>query len=372
MLVILRHAAYTPNLLMAINSRKYAAPRAMVSLPLVKAGHVRAGPIHALGKIVRSLGGDADAIFRAAKIDEHFLGDPDSVLPIAVRGELMERATRETGCEHFGLVLGGRSGIRELGALRGLMLKCSSVGEALDALTTFWLLHNSATLTFIRRSDGHATLGYAVMDGNIPGMPQLQDGAMAVSLNVMREMLGASWRPTGVNLMRREPRDPGPYANFFGVRCRFNATHSELVFPADTLDFRLKNSDTKLAGPAPAPIDDDDWSTYVQRLAYRLLLQGECSQIRVAAALGISSRTLVRKLGNSGMSYQQLFEGVRYSAGRSLIRETNLAFAEIAAALGYKEASSFTRAFQRWTGMSPARWRTLKVEQARLQLDANT
>jgi AraC-like DNA-binding protein len=88
---------------------------------------------------------------------------------------------------------------------------------------------------------------------------------------------------------------------------------------------------------------------------------------QVAAALGVSDRTLVRKLGSSGVTYQQLFEGARFSASRSLIRETNLALSEIAAALGYNEASSFTRAFQRWSGMSPARWRKLIVEPARLQ-----
>ena len=102
----------------------------------------------------------------------------------------------------------------------------------------------------------------------------------------------------------------------------------------------------------------------MQRLAYRLLLQGECSQLQVAAELGISSRTLVRKLGIAGTSFQQLLEGVRYSASRTLLRETNLTFAEIAEALGYNEASSFTRAFQRWTGMSPSAWRKSKKNRA--------
>ena len=124
-----------------------------------------------------------------------------------------------------------------------------------------------------------------------------------------------------------------------------------------------------MSGPgaslAQAPIDDSDWSSHVGRLAYRMLLQGECSQKQLAAVLGVSDRTLVRKLASCGVSYQELFDGARYSASRSLIRETNLTLAEVAAALGYKEASSFTRAFQRWSGMSPARWKTLKVGRQR-------
>jgi len=331
---------------------------------LAKAGHVRVGPLDALDELIRMLGGDSDAVFRAARVAQRDLADPDFIVPIAVRGELLARAAQATGCEHFGLLLGGRSGIKEIGDSAKLMLKRPSVGEALEALSAFWLRRSPATLTFFRRIDDHVTFGYAVMDGNIPGMPQLQDAAMAMCLHIMREMLGADWRPTGVKLMRREPRDPAFHVQFLGENCRFNAPRSELVFPAATLDFRLKHSDAEGADLVQAPLDDRDWSAYVQRLAYRLLLQGECSQLGVAAALGISNRTLVRKLGVAAVSYQQLFEGVRFSVSRTLLRETNLAFAEIAEALGYNEASSFTRAFQRWAGMSPSAWRKSKKKRA--------
>lgn len=342
----------------------------MVSPPSLPPGHVRVAPIHALGELIRLLGGDSDAVFRSAKIDERDLADPDYALPIAFQGELLERGAQATRCEHFGLLLGDRSGISQLGAVGEVMLNRASVGEALDVFSTFWLRHTTATVVFIGRSGDQATLGFAAIDGNMPGMTQLQDGAMAMARNIMRGLLGADWCPTGVKLMRREPRDPGLYSNFFGAPCRFNATRSELIFSAATLGIRLQNPDTKGgpgAGLAQEPIDDCDWSSHVGRLSYRMLLQGECSQKRVAAALGVSDRTLVRKLARSGVTYQELFEAARYSASRGLIRETNLPLTKIAVALGYKEASSFTRAFRRWSGMSPARWRQLKVEKARLQ-----
>jgi AraC-like DNA-binding protein len=348
---------------MAINPRKNSVPPAMVSQPPAQPGHVWVGPLYALGELIRTLGGDADEVFRAARVDQRDLADPDFVLPIAVRGEILARAAQATGHEHFGLLLCGQ-GIHELGVPGTPMLKRPSVGEALEAISAFWLRHTAAELSFIRRSGDDVAFGHAVMDGNISGMPQLQDGAMATFLNIMREMLGSDWRPTAVNLMRPEPRNPAFHAQFFGVDCRFNAARSELVFSAATLDYRLKHRDARGAGLAQAPLDDRDWSAYVQRLAYRQLLQGECSQLGVAAALGISSRTLVRKLEIAGTSYQQLLEGVRFSASRTMLRETNLAFAEIAEALGYNEASSFTRAFQRWTGMSPSSWRKSKKNRA--------
>lgn len=349
---------------MAINRKKHTVPAAMVAASTLPRGHVRVAPIHALGELIRLLGGDSDAVFRSAKIDERDLADPDYALPIAFQGELLARGAQATRCEHFGLLLGDRSGISQLGAVGEVMLNRASVGEALEVLSTFWLRHTTATVILTGRSGDQATLGFAAIDGNMPGMPQLQDGAMAMARNIMRGLLGADWCPTGVKLMRRESRDPELYANFFGAPCRFNATLSELTFSAATLDVRLQNPDAR-GGPgaslAQDPIDDHDWSSHVGRLSYRMLLQGECSQKQVAAAMGVSDRTLVRKLARCGVTYQELLDGARYSASRSLIRETNLTFAEIASALGYKEASSFTRGFQRWSGMSPARWRTLKT-----------
>lgn len=354
---------------MAINRKKHTVPAAMVAASTLPRGHVRVAPIHALGELIRLLGGDSDAVFRSAKIDERDLADPDYALPIAFQGELLARGAQATRCEHFGLLLGDRSGISQLGAVGEVMLNRASVGEALEVFSTFWLRHTTATVILTGRSGDQATLGFAAIDGNMPGMPQLQDGAMAMARNIMRGMLGADWCPTGVKLMRRESRDPELYANFFGAPCRFNATLSELTFSAATLDVRLQNPDAR-GGPgaslAQDPIDDHDWSSHVGRLSYRMLLQGECSQKQVAAAMGVSDRTLVRKLARCGVTYQELFDGVRYSASRSLIRETNLTFAEIASALGYKEASSFTRAFQRWSGMSPAAWRKSKTNWASL------
>jgi AraC-like DNA-binding protein len=346
---------------MAIDRKIRTAPVSKRLIPFTPPGYVRVAPIRALGPLIRSLGGNPAAVFRAANINERELAKSDGVLPVAIRGKLLARAAQETGCEHFGLLLGARSGIRELGAAEQPLLKLSRIGLALEAFAAFSLLHNPAGVVFVGKSGDLATLGYAVVDGNIPGMPQLQDAAMAIALNIMRDMLGADWRPTGVNLMRHEPGDPALYAHFFGANCCFNAMRSELVFPATTLDFRLKNADAKGADRVQHHLDGPNWSSYVRRLIYRLLLQGECSQKQVAAALGISNRTLVRKLANCETSYQQLLETAQFSMSRTWIRETNRTMSEITAALGYNEASSFTRAFRRWSGMSPSQWRKFKT-----------
>lgn len=285
----------------------------------------------------------------------------------------------ETGCEHFGLLLGSHSGIGEIGILGEVMLSRFVVGQALEVLETYWCLHTPTVVIFVRRptspSETHAAISYTVIDGNLPGLVQVHDGAMAVMLNVMRSLLGADWCPTAVRLMRREPRDPALYASFFGVDCSFNAPHSELVFPAEILDLPLNGrmassrsadsarsaqfTDTEqvLCDALSARLEGEGWTEHVYRAIHRLLLQGACSQPRLADALGISNRTLVRKLGTHGISYQQLVERARFAQCRTMIKHTDMSLVDIACVLGYNEPSSMTRAFRRWSGMSPSQWR---------------
>ncbi len=290
-------------------------------------------------------------------------------MPLAVRGELLLLATEETGCEHFGLLLGSHSGVAQLGVLGAIMRATPTVGEALSTLGKFWFLHTPVTDVFVWRQGELAGLAYTVLEGGLPGMPQLQDGAMAMALNVMRDLLGTDWRPAAVHLMRREPEDAARYASFFGAQCRFNVACSALVFPAAALDVPVQGRNAEGDALAAQPLDalsqkfgGESWSAQAYRVICRRLLRGECDQQGLAEVLGVSHRTLVRRLGLSGTSYQQLLERARFSLCRSLIKETDMRFTEVATVLGYNEASSLTRAFQRWTGMSPSQWRRSRAD----------
>ncbi|MEV6279350.1 AraC family transcriptional regulator [Nocardia sp. NPDC051832] len=85
--------------------------------------------------------------------------------------------------------------------------------------------------------------------------------------------------------------------------------------------------------------------------------RGPMSEAEVAAALHLSGRTLRRQLTAEGHSYRTLLDEVRFTLARELLTGTDLPTAAIADRLGYTEGASFTRAFQRWSGTTPLRWR---------------
>ena len=79
--------------------------------------------------------------------------------------------------------------------------------------------------------------------------------------------------------------------------------------------------------------------------------------VKVARSLGMSVRTLQRRLGDLGTTYQELLDNVRYRSARRLLTNTDLGIIDIAFLLGFEEVNSFVRAFHVWEGTTPARWR---------------
>ncbi len=98
------------------------------------------------------------------------------------------------------------------------------------------------------------------------------------------------------------------------------------------------------------------------RMALRRQMRGRRPSIdEVARELHVSHRTLQRRLGDEGTSYQRLLDEVRQDLARRLLVETELDTAEIAFVLGFEELNSFTRAFHGWEGTTPRKWRSVRL-----------
>ena len=86
------------------------------------------------------------------------------------------------------------------------------------------------------------------------------------------------------------------------------------------------------------------------------LEQGKHNLDEVALVLKMSPRTLQRRLADYGLTYSQFIDEIRYMLARKLIIKQKK-MVSIASELGYTDAGSFTRAFERWTGMTPQHYR---------------
>jgi AraC-like DNA-binding protein len=113
----------------------------------------------------------------------------------------------------------------------------------------------------------------------------------------------------------------------------------------------LERTTADLSGPAPMLVGE------VRHAIRSSMKSGSCTRASVAALLGVHERTFGRRLNAAGGSFQTLRQETRAAAARDLPQDSNGSLTESAQALGYHDVTVFTRAFVRWTGMTPREYR---------------
>jgi AraC-like DNA-binding protein len=208
-----------------------------------------------------------------------------------------------------------------------------------------------------------ATLGYDIYHPGVEGSEQIYDSALATAINVMKGLCGRAWRPSEVLFCHGKPEDLRPFRRVFAAPLRFDAERSALVFPAAWLGQRTSGADAAVYRRAERCVEALEASAAGDLVAdlrrlLRTLLPGAGGSVgEVAERLAIHRRTLNRRLAARGTSLRRLVEEMRFEIARQLVENTSMPLVEVSAALGYADASAFTRAFRRWSGAAPSGWR---------------
>jgi AraC-like DNA-binding protein len=181
-----------------------------------------------------------------------------------------------------------------------------------------------------------------------------------------RELAGPPFQLLAVDFTHRTI-DPVPYRAHFDAPVHFGAPHTQLVIPRAALDAPLASSDPNLLEILTRAADDlhrqrpadATMVSQVARVLREALRTDEAHVDRIAKRLGLTSRSLQRRLKDEGTSFNAVREDVRRQLSRRYLDE-GLSIAEISFLLGFSEPSAFFRAFKRWNGMTPleARHRT--------------
>jgi AraC-like DNA-binding protein len=102
---------------------------------------------------------------------------------------------------------------------------------------------------------------------------------------------------------------------------------------------------------------EDDWAGDIRRMLCPWVTSHRCSVDAMADLLAMDRRIFDRRLKSRGTSSRALAAEIRFEVACRLLKDTEMSLSEIAAALGYSEASAFTRAFRGWSGQAPSVWR---------------
>jgi AraC-like DNA-binding protein len=322
---------------------------------------VRIGTVLAVPDVLRRLGADPAQVLAELGLEPALFDSPDNRMSQLARSRLLGHCAARTGCPHFGLLVGQQAGLHSLG-LVGLLAKYSpDVAAAVRSLARFLYLHSRGAGLELA-VDGEQTVITLGLP-HLEAAEQLGDGGLALLLNVMRSLCGRSWAPDEAFFAHRRPGDIDPFRRFFDAPLRFDAEKYGLVFATHWLGRPLPDVDPELRRLLQQQIDAlearhrDDFPAQVRSVLQSALMTGDAGADSIAALFSMHSRTLHRHLAGFGTSFRELVDDSRFEIARQMLGDSSLEVRRVADMLGYADASAFTRAFRRWSGTTPARWR---------------
>jgi AraC-like DNA-binding protein len=326
-------------------------------------GAVHVGPLLPVPALLNELGVDADELLASVGIEPLLLSDADNLMTFATAGRLLRECVARTACDHFGLLVGERGGPASLGLLGTLLLHSANAGSALQSLVTHLDIRDRGAVPTLTVEGKGVTLGYVVYERGVKSVDQIADIAIAIGCNILRSLCGAAWVPSEVLLAHRRPADVRPYRRFFRAPVRFDAGHNGLVFPSKWLARPLTANDPHLRQKLQDQVHYFDaihgmsFAAKMRRTLRAAVTRGTCSVTQAAQIFNMSRRTLSRRLRAEGTTYEALLNEVRYEVACQLLGHTDMLVRDVAETLDYADAAAFTRAFCRWSGTTPARWR---------------
>jgi AraC-like DNA-binding protein len=191
------------------------------------------------------------------------------------------------------------------------------------------------------------------------------ESAVAQIVEVARQLAGTSVVPTRVAFRHAPPEKTRAHEAFFGVGITWEAPLAEVAFDARVATlpvvgadpglhaFLVRTAEAALAEHRPP----DSLVDQARRVAAELLPSGKLSLESMAKRMGTTARTLRRRLAEHETSFLELRDAVRLELAKQYLAERSLPLAEIAFLLDFADERALRRSFQRWTGVSPARYR---------------
>lgn len=326
-------------------------------------GDVRVGPIASIPALLAERGIDPAGVFARLGLEARLFERPENWIPFEVLGALLETCVALTRCPHFGLLIGDRFEFDSLGALGGLMRNSPTLRDALRTAALHLELQDRGAASLTLDLGPKAALGYSLFEARTPAAAHILDGALVIQVRLLRHLCGPSWRPSVVQLSRRTPAQIAPYRQRFGANVEFDARLSAIQFERRWLDHRIEGADPATYAALLETIESHQSRRRssllgaLRRAVHAMIFTGSVSAATLAELFNFHERTLRRRLGEEGYTVRRLVNEARRELAQHLLRDTELPVSEIAAVLGYSDASVFARAFRSWSEASPREWR---------------
>jgi AraC-like DNA-binding protein len=317
---------------------------------------------------VTAAGKNPDPILAAAGLNRARLGNPEAFVPSVVFGRLLEEAARQTGDDDFGLHFGERFNPKNIGPLAYVVINSPTISAAVENASRYLKVHNQAATTSMEVEGERVYLRYRITASGMETARQHNEYSMAVILNTARLVAGSNWAPREVHFAHPAPTEAHEHRRIFGAPVLFGCPTNALVVEREFLGRQVPAADAKLYQILQRYLEnvlaemprEDKLLAAMRKTIAEAMREGVPTLKRIAKTLALSERSLERRLKERGMSFKKLMEDTRRRFAVNYLKDRDHTLTQIAFLLGYSEVSAFNRAFKRWTGVTPSKYRQSK------------
>jgi AraC-like DNA-binding protein len=312
-----------------------------------------------------ALGVEAEALLRDSDINPELLKMPGERIPVSRYLALYRLARERTDDPDIGLHVGHILYFSGMNLHLYMTTICRNLKEYLNVIPSTIRLRGDTGRMLVRPLGDSICLQWHPLQDETRRWRPLVDEMLKSSAEIVNAICALPVPVLAAEFTYPAPDDTRALKRAFGPNLKFGCEVSCLYFPREALRYPLVEPDFELGRDfwaAPRSIFDepdgvDPFLRDTRAAIRRALPCGTLTIDGLAADLGISRRTLQRRLSSLDASFKQLLQGVREELSLRYLDDPRLAITEIALLLGYSDQASFSNAFRSWRGCAPTEYR---------------
>ncbi|MCD5995939.1 AraC family transcriptional regulator [Pseudomonas sp. CDFA 602] len=313
----------------------------------------------ALRKQLDALDLDSAQLCQAAGVDPLLLNDPTAQIPASITAHLWQLALNASRDPTLGLRVSRFVSPTTFHALGYTLVASGSLREVFERIVRYHLMAEDSLELDFRPAGERYEFRFHAPAHCRTSTHEIMDAFAAIYVRTCRNRLGRNYAPVAIHLQRHEPENPQPWHDLFRAPLFFSAPENLLEFACDDFDCHLDDGPIQLDEQASGnePSTSLIWEQRVRSAIETLLPEGEPSAEIIAEALHLSTRSLQRHLADEGCRYDLLLNQCRQNLALLHMSDPQSSLSEVAYLLGFTDTETLSRAFKRWTGLTPVQYR---------------
>jgi AraC-like DNA-binding protein len=314
---------------------------------------------------LRAAGIELAPVMSLAGLTAEEVEDPKRRLDATTQVMVLELAAEELQDDCFGFRLAKSFELGRIGLLYYVMASSERLAYALQNAERYCAINNEGVRLGISSDRGFA-IGVEYLNVDRLSDRHHMEFWLVTLVRICRALTSSRIAPKQIKLRHFRPETPADFRSHLGCDVDFAADRDEILFPSSIGALPVVGADPHLNRLLVQYADEALAGRASRRASMRSRVEGEIAQLlphgkasasTVASRLGMSPRTLARALSAEGVTFSVVLEMLRQALAKRYLQERALPISEIAWLLGYREISSFTHAFVRWTGSTPKAFR---------------